>query len=354
MSAAPKLVPKAAPQTRLLKKGELIFSEGESSRAMYLIKSGIIRIFKKKGEGEVEITTIHTGQILGELAFLDGEPRSASGQALTDSELVEISGPVFTNFFNSTPDWFKLLIKTLVSRIRSSSTRIRQLETMSAAFSNDLDGRRSAHYVFLSSHDVMKLSSAILLVGTQQKPHATEQGIELKLPALTYYAYQVMGIPVAKLTSMLDVFTQLGVMKTVGEGNSAQYFLTDIDFVEDFIQHVSQENLADHDHRRDLSLKGFLVLSLIMKHLEKYPKSADGSAKINIAAIKKIETETMKKEPFRLDDLEELAKKRYTTALQIISTDEALTTIQVDAFKIAFRFQRAVMIVQSVNDRKKT
>jgi len=51
-----------------------------------LVKTGMIRLFKKKGDSQIELDTIHSGQVVGELAFLDGNPRSASGEALTDCD----------------------------------------------------------------------------------------------------------------------------------------------------------------------------------------------------------------------------------------------------------------------------
>src|SRR3954469_5730148 len=156
------------PQTRRLKKGETLFAEGENSRAMYLIKSGMIRIFKKKGDSNIEIDTVRAGQILGELAFLDGNPRSASGEALTECELVEISGPTFQLVLGNMPDWLKLLLKTVVGRLRTASTRIRQLETASTAYDySEKDGKRAAHYVYLSPNDVLKIASGLLLVASR-------------------------------------------------------------------------------------------------------------------------------------------------------------------------------------------
>src|SRR5437016_4773544 len=96
------------PTTRLA-KGQLLFSEGDKSRAMYLLKSGSIRLFMKRGNSDIEIDIIRSGQILGELAFLDGNPRSVSGEALTDCELVEISGPAFMEVLGKAPEWLKIL-----------------------------------------------------------------------------------------------------------------------------------------------------------------------------------------------------------------------------------------------------
>src|SRR5689334_7132609 len=75
--AQPAPATNAAPKTRRLTRGETLFAEGENSRAMYFIKSGMVRIFKNKGSAKIELETVHSGQLLGELAFLDGQPRSA-------------------------------------------------------------------------------------------------------------------------------------------------------------------------------------------------------------------------------------------------------------------------------------
>ena len=92
------------PQKKIhLKKGDLLFKEGDGSRSMFFLKSGIIRIFKKKGDSDIEIEMIHSGQVLGELAFLDGNPRSASGEAMSPCELIEISGETFTQTLKIMP-----------------------------------------------------------------------------------------------------------------------------------------------------------------------------------------------------------------------------------------------------------
>ena len=74
-----------------LKAGDMVFNEGDQSKSLYFVKRGVIRIFKKKGVGAIEIQSIRAGQVLGELAFFDNQPRSASAEALTAVELVEIS-----------------------------------------------------------------------------------------------------------------------------------------------------------------------------------------------------------------------------------------------------------------------
>ncbi len=355
---APKLqaVPAKAPgpSARKLKKGELLFSEAETSRAMYYLKSGIIRIFKKKGDSDIEIDTLHSGQILGELAFLDGNPRSASAEALTECELVEVSGPTFTQVLQTMPEWLKILMKTLVGRLRTASTRIRQLETASSAYDySEKDGKRSAHYVYLSTPDILKLCTAILLVGVRNGKALDGGGYELRIGLLNRYANQILGVPLAKLTTMLDILSQVGIVKTIDDADNTLFVLADPDFLEGFIAYQNEENLLEPSKRHDLSIKGFMIMSLMVKHSSNLPKDAEGFVQVNVASIRKLEAETQGKEPFRLDDFNEVAKHGYTTSLQILSASEALASFKHDDFLRSYRMQRVMMTLHSINEQKR-
>ena len=59
----------AAPIPRKLKKGELLFNEGDISKSMYFIQTGTIRLFKKKGNASIELGVIHKGEVIGEMGF---------------------------------------------------------------------------------------------------------------------------------------------------------------------------------------------------------------------------------------------------------------------------------------------
>ncbi len=342
----------AGPQLRKLKKGELLFAEGENSRAMYLIKQGMIRVFKKKGDSDIEIDTIRSGQILGELAFLDGNPRSASGEALTDCDLMEISGPTFEAVLAHMPDWLKILLKTVVGRLRTASTRIRQLEQASTAYDySEKAGKRSAHYIYLSPVDVLKIAAGLLLVAARNGNKVAD-GIEIRVGLLQRYANQIMGIPVAKITTMLDVLSQIGVVTIVDE-SGGQVFLSDADFLEQMITYLNEENLLEPSKRHDITLRGFLVMGLIVKHLEgTAPDPGTGNTTVNVAEIRKLES-VGGKNPFRMDEFPELVKLGYCTNITIKSGDAMFTTIRADEFKKIFRLQRAAMAIHGVNEQKR-
>jgi len=253
-----------------LEKGELLFAEGESSKSMYFVKSGILRIYKKKGNANIEVATVNAGQVLGELAFLDGLPRSATAEALTHCQLVEISGKTFTEVVKATPDWLKLLLKTIVSRLRSASTRIRQLEEASLAVDySGKGGKRSTHYVYLSPYDVLKTFSSVLLVAAHHG-EKKDNGVTVRAGLLQRYAHQIIGIPVAKITTLIDVLTDMNLLEKNDDGGN-EMALVDIDFLEKSVTYLNEENLCEPSKRRDMTVRGFMIMSLIAKYLHQSP-----------------------------------------------------------------------------------
>lgn len=77
---------------RVLKNGEVLFEEGDDSNEIYLVRNGVVDICKS-GRANHEcftIAAVQEGEVFGELAFLDGSPRSALVRASDDTDLVVI------------------------------------------------------------------------------------------------------------------------------------------------------------------------------------------------------------------------------------------------------------------------
>jgi CRP/FNR family transcriptional regulator len=108
---------------RLFKRGSLMFIEGESSAEMFIIRSGKIRIFKQEGEGAVELAVLGHGSVIGELALLDHQPRSATAQVLEDTLVTVIDEDLFTRTIEKIPSWLASLIQLVVKRLRDTMKR---------------------------------------------------------------------------------------------------------------------------------------------------------------------------------------------------------------------------------------
>ena len=108
-----------------VKSGEYVMRDGEESTQMYYLQSGSLAVFKLKGGAEKQIGTIYSGELVGEMSFLDNQPRSSSVKAISDCKLMVIPHEKFEKFFNDQPAWYKALINTLLERLRKANTRIR-------------------------------------------------------------------------------------------------------------------------------------------------------------------------------------------------------------------------------------
>ena len=84
-------------------KGENLIYEGEDSNELYYIQTGTLAVLKRKSSGEQQIGTIYSGEIVGEMSFIDNEPRSATVRALSDCIVIPIPREVFTRSQKSLP-----------------------------------------------------------------------------------------------------------------------------------------------------------------------------------------------------------------------------------------------------------
>jgi CRP/FNR family transcriptional regulator, cyclic AMP receptor protein len=71
---------------RSYQAGEYLFEKGQPGTAMFIIKTGLVKVVVPGHESEVELATIHPEDFLGELALLDDTPRSASAKATEKTE----------------------------------------------------------------------------------------------------------------------------------------------------------------------------------------------------------------------------------------------------------------------------
>lgn len=107
------------------KSGEYIFKEGDEGREMYIIRSGEIKIFREREGRIVVLTTLRAPEFFGEMALLENKPRSASAQAIEDSELEVIDLNTFTSFINAPLVW--TILKKMGERIREVDDKLEEL-----------------------------------------------------------------------------------------------------------------------------------------------------------------------------------------------------------------------------------
>jgi uncharacterized membrane protein len=111
---------------RLFRAGERIFSAGDRGEALYVIRSGKVRLELTTNEGEcLLLDQVDPGEVLGEISFLDAGPRTASAIAEEDSELLEFERGQLLMFVQQHPHAALDLLGVMANRIRSSDLLLR-------------------------------------------------------------------------------------------------------------------------------------------------------------------------------------------------------------------------------------
>ncbi|MEO1590182.1 MAG: EAL domain-containing protein, partial [Cyanobacteria bacterium J06632_22] len=114
--------------------GELIFSTGDPGEQAYIIEAGQIEIFIDPGAQPLSLRQLGPGDVLGEMAVIDAAPRSASARALVPTRCLVISSQQISERIDESDPVVRLLITTLLDRMRSLTHRPR-LNRSSADYS---------------------------------------------------------------------------------------------------------------------------------------------------------------------------------------------------------------------------
>lgn len=109
-----------------LQAGEVLFHEGDRGEIMYLIREGKIKITKGRGDEEKTLAVLKEGDFFGEMAIIDGSPRSAGAVAVTPVSLLVIDKESFKEKLRENP-LIEYVLETLTRRLRTADEQIRLL-----------------------------------------------------------------------------------------------------------------------------------------------------------------------------------------------------------------------------------
>jgi CRP/FNR family transcriptional regulator, cyclic AMP receptor protein len=104
-------------EAQAFRAGSVIFREGDEAQELFVIKSGQVRI----QIGNRTINELPADSIFGEMALIDGEPRSATAIAMTDVELVPVSEKQFLFLVSQTPYLALKVMRVLAQRLRATN-----------------------------------------------------------------------------------------------------------------------------------------------------------------------------------------------------------------------------------------
>ena len=195
---------------RKIERDQFLFREGDFPDVMYVVKSGKLAVVKNKLNSEIVLAEIGPGAMVGEMAFFDNKPRSASVKALKDSEVIVLPYKALHAQFQSFPEWCKAIMRTVNEHLRNANQRIKQLEKA--------DGTSDELF---PPHTTNKLMSILCLVGHRYGEYREEdKGIVVNGALLRNYTIQVFQEATHKMQKLMTALMEMNYLSVqdVGEG----------------------------------------------------------------------------------------------------------------------------------------
>lgn len=170
-------------------KGSFLFRQNDTSRDLFIIQEGFVRIFKTEGNVEIDLDSVGKGMVIGEIASIDGGVRTASGYALEDTDAIVIPAAEFQRVLASVPDYLKKIALILVQRLRAVDSKINR----------SIEGDRTAH-----------VAAIISLVSYTQYCAPCLNGYEINLKFLENEIMDLLNIPLSEIAEILEKLQKKG------------------------------------------------------------------------------------------------------------------------------------------------
>ena len=125
-----RIFEKAAVRKRF-PKNTILFSKGDESDSLYIVCSGKAHVIARDEQGrEIVLSVIGPGEYFGEMAAMDGAPRSATIVTKEPSEILIIHRDDFDRALSSNTDMMLSLLKVFLERLRKADEKIESLAFM--------------------------------------------------------------------------------------------------------------------------------------------------------------------------------------------------------------------------------
>jgi CheY-like chemotaxis protein len=111
----------AAFYLRYLSTGEVLINEGDKAEFVYILKHGQLRAFTIVNNKKFILGYVEVGEFVGEMSYINNEPRSASIEAMTDAQLIEVPIGSVDKILFKRPAWSKALMQTLSRRLKNTN-----------------------------------------------------------------------------------------------------------------------------------------------------------------------------------------------------------------------------------------
>ena len=164
---------------RVVDKGQMVFWQDDPGEAMFVLLEGTVKLIVCSRDGElIELHRHAAPAIFGELALLDGGPRSASAEAVERSTLLVVTRPELLRLLRTDDQIAEALLRTLGTMVRRTTRQISDLAFLS------LQGRVAAKLLDLTEPDgartrrVTQVELATMVGGARQTVNQALRSLE--------------------------------------------------------------------------------------------------------------------------------------------------------------------------------
>jgi CRP/FNR family cyclic AMP-dependent transcriptional regulator len=140
----------AGMRMRRFRRGEVIFHQGDPGDALFIVMTGAIKIMLPSDTGdEAILATLRPGDVFGELALLDGAPRSATATTLEATETLILPRDQFRELLATEPAIRDALLAAIAGELRRLTNHVEELHFL------DIAGRLAARLARLAEEQGM-------------------------------------------------------------------------------------------------------------------------------------------------------------------------------------------------------
>lgn len=265
-----------------IERDHYLFREGDAPDAMYVVKSGKLAVVKTKNNSEIVLAEIGPGSMVGEMAFFDNKPRSASVKAMKDSEVISLPYKALHAQFQNFPEWCKAIMRTVNEHLRSANQRIKQLENTNNS-ETDL----------FPPHTITKLVSILSLVGNKYGKFSEEdKGLAINGALLRNYTIQVFQEATHKMQKLMNVLMDMNLMKVEDMGEGRQKIVVyQPEYLFAFAEWYNEWLFKKESERSVIKEEELKVLKGVIHFAKMGTKDSKGMTKVSLTQM---QNESMK------------------------------------------------------------
>ncbi|OIQ17899.1 MAG: hypothetical protein BM556_10765 [Bacteriovorax sp. MedPE-SWde] len=273
-------------KTIFLKANEVLFRENEIAENLYIIKSGMIRIFRPKDKGYIELAVLHQGELVGEMALFEEQKhkRSASAEAIVSTELHEVSFNAFTTAYDKLNPWFQTILNTLTTRINLQNSKLKSFESNSVTLDYG-KLRTGGTYNFFKDIEIIRLFSVFYMAFKCQIGQ-TGNDATIHESTLDLFSQDIFSFSEVKIKEFSKLLETLNLIerKPDKEGNMKLIFTNDVELFKKSIIFLNKERHLQEEKKIHVTDNCVHLLDGIKKKHESVPYPTQHPT-VNIQAI---------------------------------------------------------------------